>query len=237
MGGGYSPSYFELSKWLTMTAAVIEERGWMGRTKAQEWGKAATADIVDNQFFNNQLRDEDRLEPSEDHEALALDTIDWIDEELSEKSNISDYEWNLIKLVSAGRKTYFNLRYSGYVSSMIIAYKREKGLLEERKSKADPNWKPSEYQGEIKKRQDWVLTCTKKVEMENGFYSYNAPSVKYLYIMDDGNYNTFAWFTTNNVIDEGDTIKIKGTVKEHKEYRNVKQTVLTRCKVLEEVNA
>lgn len=30
----------------------------------------------------------------------------------------------------------------------------------------------------------------------------------------------------------GDTVRIKGTVKEHSEYRNKKQTVVTRCKVI-----
>jgi hypothetical protein len=233
--GGHAPLYFNLLGWLSKTAAVIDERGWMGRTKAREWGKIATADIVDNQFFNKELDDEDIIEDTEEHYALAGEVVDWIDGELAEKDPMSDYEWNLVKLVSNGRKTEFNLRYSGYVSSMIMAYKREKGLLEEAKNKADPNWKPSEYQGEIKKRQDWVLTCTRKHGFEVDVPNTSYWTTKFVYTMEDDNYNTFVWFTTNNVIDEGETLKIKGTVKEHKEYRGVKQTVLTRCKVLETI--
>ena len=45
--------------------------------------------------------------------------------------------------------------------------------------------------------------------------------------------NTLVWKTTNGLGDlERDTeVTIKGTVKEHTEYREEKQTVLTRCKI------
>lgn len=72
----------------------------------------------------------------------------------------------------------------------------------------------------------------------------------FTYIMEDADGNAFVWKTTNMLgmdvlkeerneskyytfegVHKGDTCTIKGTVKEHSEYKGVQQTVLTRCKV------
>ena len=67
------------------------------------------------------------------------------------------------------------------------------------------------------------------------------------YILKDAEGNTFTWKTTNGLgidvkknehitwesAEEGQTVVLKGTVKEHNEYNGEKQTVLTRCKVSE----
>lgn len=62
------------------------------------------------------------------------------------------------------------------------------------------------------------------------------------YIMEDGEGNLYVWKTTSCMgtwdketgewdgIHRGDTLIITGKVKEHSEYKGVKQTVLTRCK-------
>ena len=234
LSNGRSPSYFNLLKWLSMTAAAIEENGWTSRSKAQTSPKSATADIVSFQFFGD-LKEDEEIEVTEEHEELATATILWIEQELSEKTNVSDYEWNLIKLVSDGLETFFKTRYSGYVSSMVMAYKRAKGLLEEKESQSDPNWKPSEDQGEIKNRQDWDLTVTEVKVIPN--YSRYGPEHKFLYKMTDDSYNVFMWFTTKNTLEEGEQVTIKGTVKDHTEFNGVKQTVLTRCKKLERITA
>ena len=49
----------------------------------------------------------------------------------------------------------------------------------------------------------------------------------------DSNNRVLVWKTSKDLSDVapvGSTFNIKGTVKEHSDYRNVKQTVLTRCK-------
>ena len=46
----------------------------------------------------------------------------------------------------------------------------------------------------------------------------------------DGNY--LNWFTTCNIQFEiGDMLNLSGTIKEHKEYRGIPQTIVTRCKL------
>lgn len=53
-----------------------------------------------------------------------------------------------------------------------------------------------------------------------------------VYTFEDGDHNLLVWKTgTCLSIEVGAYVTLTGTVKEHSEYRNAKQTVLTRCKV------
>ena len=51
----------------------------------------------------------------------------------------------------------------------------------------------------------------------------------FVYKLVDENGNVFTWKTGSCLPDEFDSVK--GTVKEHKEFRGIRQTELTRCKV------
>lgn len=53
----------------------------------------------------------------------------------------------------------------------------------------------------------------------------------YIHSFEDADGNILVWKTSAYGGFEKDQLKIKGTVKEHSEYRGVKQTVLTRCRV------
>jgi hypothetical protein len=48
----------------------------------------------------------------------------------------------------------------------------------------------------------------------------------------DSKGNIFIWRTGSADLEEGKTYTIKGTIKEHTEYKSEKQTHLTRCKVI-----
>jgi len=47
--------------------------------------------------------------------------------------------------------------------------------------------------------------------------------------------NHLTWFASGSDMEVGNTYKLLGTIKKHDEYNGVKQTILTRCKVKEEV--
>ena len=90
--------------------------------------------------------------------------------------------------------------------------------------------------GEIKKRYELELTLTKILEFESQFGRVQ------FHIFFDDNENQFVWYANNTeiaiknddrVVDIGDKIKVKGTVKKHKEYNGIKQTVLTRVTGIE----
>lgn len=55
----------------------------------------------------------------------------------------------------------------------------------------------------------------------------------WVHTFKDANGNKYVWKTSNSLhtLNGGDHITITGTVKEHSEYKDEKQTVLTRCKI------
>lgn len=88
----------------------------------------------------------------------------------------------------------------------------------------------SQYVGKIGDKLELDLTVMVSIELE-GMYGYT-----YINKMQDEKGNIFMWKTQKNLeayADDDKKIKLKGTVKDHTEYREEKQTVLTRCKVVE----
>lgn len=81
----------------------------------------------------------------------------------------------------------------------------------------------SEYQGELGDRLDLTLVVERVVELD-GYYGRSN-----MHIMSDSKGNTFVWTTASKRWETGSEKHIRGTVKDHRTFRNVKQTILTRC--------
>ena len=81
----------------------------------------------------------------------------------------------------------------------------------------------SNYVGEVGKRQAFTAVFEKCFIIETRF------GFQRIYKFRDENENVYIWKTAN-IIHEGEGAKLtfKATVKEHAEYKNEKQTVLTR---------
>jgi hypothetical protein len=81
----------------------------------------------------------------------------------------------------------------------------------------------SEYQGNIGDRISVILTVEKAIALD-GYY---GPST--MHVMRDYDGNCYVWTTSARSWEEGTEHSITGTVKDHKFYKGIKQTVLTRC--------
>lgn len=94
----------------------------------------------------------------------------------------------------------------------------------------------SEYVGHVGDKIEIVVTYTHTSSWENNFpTNYWSTRVTHLHTFKDENGNVLTWKTGNHIkADYGTRFKLKGTIKDHSEYKGIKQTVLTRCK-LEEV--
>lgn len=82
----------------------------------------------------------------------------------------------------------------------------------------------SEYQGEVGSKIDRVLTVEKAVELD-GYYGRSI-----MHIMRDDDRNCYVWTTAARSWEAGTRHHVAGTVKEWKQYKGTKQTVLTRCR-------
>ena len=83
---------------------------------------------------------------------------------------------------------------------------------------------PSEFQGTIGER------ITINVEIKKVFEGSNYYGRYVIHTMEDEKQNQYVWTTSSKKWSEGDKVCIAGTIKEHKIYRNTKQTILSRCK-------
>ena len=83
-----------------------------------------------------------------------------------------------------------------------------------------------EYFGNVgDKVADVEVTFTKFVQFETMY------GIMEIYTFEDDEHHVFVWKTSSGMnIQKGDKVHIKFTIKDHEEYRDVKQTVITRCK-------
>lgn len=87
----------------------------------------------------------------------------------------------------------------------------------------------SEYIGSVGDKLELNAKYLQCHTFETHYTYYGELNYIYVFAVDG---NTVTWKTTKWLdLEEGNDYQIKGTVKEHKEYRGDKQTVLTRCKV------
>ena len=86
----------------------------------------------------------------------------------------------------------------------------------------------SRHIGNVGDRLDFVATCVRATSNPNSF-----GGISYFYVFEDEDKNVYTWGTSARVLEEGITYHIRGTVKDHGVFRNVKQNALTRCKVEE----
>lgn len=108
--------------------------------------------------------------------------------------------------------------------------KEEAERLEQERIEAQK--KKSQYIGEVGERitLDAIYEYTAWFTVR-GFYG--GEDTIYIHNFRAGD-NKLVWKTskgTPQLINEGDKVRLVGTVKEHKEYKGEKQTALTRCRI------
>lgn len=121
----------------------------------------------------------------------------------------------------------------------------EKRREAERKLKEIGKFEHSEWVGEEKQRMELELTLIRDYSYERPAYTYGWETA-HIYTLADSDGNCFIWKTSKPLMVEhededgfidatyaepGDKVALKATVKEHGEYKGVKQTVVTRPKV------
>ena len=138
-----------------------------------------------------------------DHEDNGYSCVEVSIEEIAEKTD--EWVWDL------------------YEEYFIIQ------LIKEKKN-ANATKTASEYVGNVGDKVEKVLTFKQEFTFETHFTYYGE--LNFIYKFADENGNTFTWKTGKSLdLEEGKEYTVKGTIKEHSEYKGDKQTVLTRCKI------
>lgn len=99
----------------------------------------------------------------------------------------------------------------------------------------------SQYIGNIGDKIDTKATYIKSAWFECQSFMGYGTETRYIHTFKIGN-DTVIWKTGNSLghwndkdewesLEEGSEVHLKGTIKDHSEYKDEKQTVLTRCKI------
>lgn len=158
---------------------------------------------------------------TDENKQYVDDAIAWI------RSNTEE-DGYMFNLRVACDEDYIPFRNLGLAVSLMPTYYRHLKNLEyeeKKKKAAELESQSSQYQGTKGQRLTVKIESAECVCSFDGFYG-----MTYMYKFIDAAGNIYMWSTGKSL--ETDKItSITGTVKNHDEYRGVKQTHLTRCKV------
>lgn len=181
------------------------------------------------------------------------DVISWIKDMYDTDEFVSDFHTNarsvFFKTLDDGTREMrheINEKYMGIAVYAMFASKQNhdkmvaKKIAEEERAKVNVE---VEYYGAVGDKFELTLTFDKSFGFE-GAYGFT-----YIHLFHDDENHVFAWSSSNGTYqcwcktngkdgfleyEVGKKYTLKGTIKAHEEYRNVKQTVITRCKVLKD---
>lgn len=197
---------YEVVRMIAEAYDIIKEHGYV---KSDE-----------NHSTKSRLMYETRTDPSEE----AMKFAEQMQDELSKTdfNELSSFLCNVKNLIAA---KYCRMNAFGYIAYAPVAFKNLMKKREQEQNREEAKVM-SEYVGNIGERITAEVKDVKLVTSWETVYGWT-----HLYKFTTPENNTLVWFASK-CIDENVT-KIAGTIKDHKEYDGEKQTVLTRCKVVE----
>lgn len=119
---------------------------------------------------------------------------------------------------------------------------KEEAERAEREARIKAEKAVSQYVGEVGKRITVKATYVSSASFEVDRFGGYGTDTMYIHTFKDADGNKLIWKTTKALgtwledgtwqkHEYGNPVDLTGTVKEHKEYRDEKQTALTRCKM------
>ena len=201
--------YIETNPFLELVTAISRiDGGYISNKIAYDTNTISTTKYALNYYLDH--KESKKIEVKDKDKIKVLNAINWI----KNYSIDNDYYNNLKILVS---QDYCKINNANILGSLINAYDNYINKSNENKN--------SEFIGKIGEKIEIKCKLIKKFAYDNGY------GINKIYIFSDNNGNIIKWSTMKNL--EEDNIILKGTIKEHIIYNDVKQTVLTRCKIIE----
>lgn len=226
-------------------AAVVYLTGtlnmsYVSKSKAMEVDQTATAHILISKWFFKPYTDKrtgrtmhfvdvwgfDILPSDSDYEK-ADTIIAWAKDHPSQ----ADY-WYSVKTLLSNTGDLIDSKYTGYLASIPAAHHREVEAVSDTRNNGKSEKtaaKISEHVGQIKERLELTLTLNKVFSVDTNF------GIADIMLFSDEQGNVFKWFTTSAAQSEWPKdamFRVKATIKDHCEYKGVKQTAINRVKLI-----
>ena len=231
---GSSKFFIETKDYLSAVVATMSLYGFMSKKKAAEINEEvrynnnikrveSTCTKAVHLMTNNEKPNEmsnkwHNIYKSKDTEAFVEDALEWI----KSYNEPNDFMENL-RVICSG--SHIKVSDVGFAACLMDLYKRHLEYEKKSKQKAQEN-EMYRYYGEVgeKVTLNGKLACVTSYSTQFG--------VMFIYKMI---YNSaiFVWKTSKylGIDDSGAEVNLVGTIKEHSEFRGVKQNMLVRCKV------
>lgn len=234
---GWGQRYFDTETVLLYTAETIRHFGY---SKSENRGDS-TRDRMED-FFRvdhgmTRWMTDDEIErirqtmkqvgfnpESKEATEMVKEAVEWI----QGQETVNDYLHNLKVVTSLKHTTCGRF---GLLVSLFPTFNRELELQAKRKQEAEQG-RLSEHVGQVGDRLQIEVDSVKCITSWESCFNGYTTTTTYVWKITDKQGNIFTWKTSTWLNEEVPPKFIKGTVKEHKVFREVKQTELTRCSVL-----
>ena len=220
----------DLFQMLPITVAIVEKVGWVSLSAADASSKLTptawlVSDWLDGVFRYRATKSIKQLIMEDDaFRKQCLDISKKVVETIINDMKVTnEYTRNLFVIARDG---YCMPREFNLSVSMVNAAMREWEIREKRDQRAK-ELPPSDYIGEIGERITVDAKMTLKKSVGGAF------GLTYLVKFVDNDDNVIVWFASREPeFNEGDGVTITGRVKDHREWNERRETILTRCKLV-----
>ena len=224
-GGGRVRADHEIGEFLAITSYCIRTYGWVTRSAEAASGTESTATHVSRLLCE---QSHPAAEAQRQAELAAVSAKDGVRAQAAlawARATVenSDYIYNLRTVCSAPTVAP---KMTGIAASAISAWDR--AMARETERRAPRATGTSTHQGVVggKLTFDGEVVMVRAVEGEYGTTT--------ILKLVDASGNVYTWFASGGKdVQRGEKYTITGTVKKHDAYQTEKQTVLTRCKLVE----
>ena len=238
--GLYFPEYFTVEEIARYTAETIRHYGYVRRGTWEDGRRVDSTFDRATDFYEASKGHTGHFFPDNDRYYKVLDemkacgfnpeseeavnqtreALKWVEEVDDSKST---YLHNLKVTCSLNEVTWKHL---GIICSLFPAWNKDLEKQEERKAKVEAD-SVSNYVGNIGERIQFDVKSVRILTSWDTDWG-----TTWLLKIVDTEGNIYTWKSSGNFPDDVSTIqKVIGTVKNHSDYKGVKQTELTRCKV------
>lgn len=238
LGSRYEDSVSDFLPWVALAVRTQCGGRYIGKQEAERlswerynsgarygerevWTTMQHVNALQNAWALRHNRDFDLapVEPTAEDKATAEKVRQFV---LTLDPTQSTYNQNLVALVKSDVLLH---NHRGLVASAFSGYLREQRTIAEAKIRAQRP--PSQFVGTVGQAGltlEAEVIFTKQIEGNYG------TSTLISFVTDKG--EVCKWFASGVWdLEKGDRITIRGSVKDHQEYRGEQQTVLTRCKI------
>lgn len=210
---------YNINDVLEVSAMIIDELGTYtsnGKARYDE-DLIATSGYVNEFFWNPKVRKDYRMFKGEDME-LVKAAIEYF-----KTLEVNDYIRNVNIILD---EKFIKPKEFGLAVSIVGVYYNHMKKVEQ--EEVEKQTRLDEHFGEIKTRVNRKMKVLSSNYYDSAFGGWRVSMID-----EDG--RSFTWFASSDILEVDKEYILKMTIKEHNEYKGNKQTIVNRCKIVEEL--